>query len=101
MRIIVPYADYNTALCSAGLGSLADRRAAICANFISNARTSPPLSYILTNRCTIEHGYLLRSGQQRYEHTQRDLTTLLLYVFSKVYMTHHCNSGVLSCKSGV
>ena len=75
MRIIFPYADYNTALCSAGLGSLADRRDAICAKFISNARTSPPLSYILTNRCTIEHGYLLRSGQQRYEqvkgHTER------------------------------
>ena len=27
MRIIFPHADYNTALCSAGLGSLADRRA--------------------------------------------------------------------------
>ena len=75
MRIIFPYADYNTALCSAGLGSLADRRDAICAKFISYARTSPPLSYFLTNRCTIEHGYLLRSGQQRYEqvkgHTER------------------------------
>ena len=33
--------------------------------------------------------------------TRRDLTILLLYVFSKVYMIHHCNSGVLSCKSGV
>ena len=31
MRIIYPYADYNTALCSAELGSLADRRDAICA----------------------------------------------------------------------
>ena len=75
MRIIFPFADYNTALYSAGLGSLADRRDAICAKFISNARTSPPLSYFLTNRCTIEHGYLLRSGQQRYEqvkgHTER------------------------------
>ena len=75
MRIIFPYADYNTALCSAGLGSLADRRDAICAKFISKARTSPPLSYILTNRCTIDHGYQLRSGQQRYEqvkgHTER------------------------------
>ena len=104
MRIIFPNADYNTALCSAGLGSLADRRDAICAKFISKARTSPPLSYILTNRCTIDHGYQLRSGQQRYEQvkaTRRDLTILLLYVFSKVYMTHHCNSGVLSCKSGV
>ena len=49
MRIIFPYADYNTALC------------------ISKARTSPPLSYILTNRCTIDHGYQLCSGQQRYE----------------------------------
>ena len=27
--------------------------------------------------------------------TRRDLTILLLYVFSKVYMTHHCNSGVI------
>ena len=75
MRIIFPHADYNTALCSAGLGSLADRRDAICAKFISKARTSPPLSYILTNRCTIDHGYQLRSGQQRYEqvkgHTER------------------------------
>ena len=25
---------------------------------------------------------------------RRDLTILLLYIFSKVYMTHHCNSGV-------
>ena len=66
MRInLFHYADYNTALCSAGLGSLADRRDTICAKFISKARTSPPLSYILTNRCTIDHGYQLRSGQQR------------------------------------
>ena len=33
--------------------------------------------------------------------TNRTEVTLLLYVFSKVYMTHHFNSGVLSCKSGV
>ena len=77
MRIIFPHADYNTALCSAGLGSPADRRDAICTKFISKARTSPPLNYryILTNRCTINHGYQLRSGQQRYEqvkgHTER------------------------------
>ena len=75
IRIIFPHADYNTALCSAGLGSLADRRDAICAKFISKARTSPPLSYILTNRCTINHGYQLRSGLQPYEqvkgHTER------------------------------
>ena len=56
MRIIFPHADYNTALCSAGLGSLADRREAIFAKFISKARTSPSLSYILTNRSTIDHG---------------------------------------------
>ena len=71
MHIIFPHADYITALCSAGLGSLADRRDAICAKFISKARTSPPLSYILTNRCTIDHGYQLRSGQQRYEQVKR------------------------------
>ena len=70
MRIIYPYADYNTALCSAELGSLADRRDAICAKFISKARTSPPLSYILTNRSNIDHGYQLRSGQQRAEHVK-------------------------------
>lgn len=70
MRIIYPYADYNTALCNAGLGSLADRREAICAKFISKARTSPPLNYILTNRSTIDHGYQLRSGQQRAEHVK-------------------------------
>ena len=67
MRIIFPHADYNTALCSAGLGSLADGRDAIWAKLISKTRTSPPLSYILTKRCTINHGYQLRSGQQRYE----------------------------------
>ena len=33
MRIIFPNADYNTALRSAGLGSLADRCDAICAKF--------------------------------------------------------------------
>ena len=70
MRIIYPYADYNTALCSAELRSLADRCDAICAKFISKARTSPPLSYILTNRSTIDHGYQLRSGQQRAEHVK-------------------------------
>ena len=75
MRIIFPHADYNTALCSAGLGSLADRRDATCAIFISKAKTTPPLSYILTNRYIINHGYQLRSGQQCYEqvkgHTER------------------------------
>ena len=70
MRIIFPHADYNTALCSAGLGSLADRHDAICAKFISKARKSP-LNYILTNRCTINHGYQLRSGQQVKGHTER------------------------------
>ena len=39
MRIIFPHADYNTALCSAGLGSLADRRDAICAKFRLKAKT--------------------------------------------------------------
>ena len=68
MRIIYPYADYNIALCNAGLGSLADRREAICAKFISKARISSPLSYILTNRSTIDHGYQLSSGQQHAEH---------------------------------
>ena len=38
--------------------------------FISKARTSPPLSYILTNRSTIDLGYQLRSGQQRAEHVK-------------------------------
>ena len=76
MRIIrFPHADYNTALCSAGLGSLADRCDAICAKFISKAKTTPPLSYILTKRYIINHGYQLRSGHQRYEqvkgHTER------------------------------
>ena len=70
MRIIYPYADYNTALCSAELGSIADRRNAIFAKFISKARTSPPLSYILMNRSTIDHGYQLRSGQQCAEHVK-------------------------------
>ena len=74
-ELIFPHADYNTALCSAGFGSLADRRDAICAKFISKAKTTPPLSYILTNRCIINHGYQLRSGQPRYEqvkgHTER------------------------------
>ena len=75
MRIIFQHANCNKALCSAGLGSHADRRDDICAKFISKARTSPPLSYILMNRCTINHGYQLRSGEQRYEqvkgHTER------------------------------
>ena len=75
MRIIFSHADYNTALCSAGLGSLADRRDAICAKFISKAKTTPPLSNILTKWYIINHGYQLRSGQQRYEqvegHTKR------------------------------
>ena len=75
MRIIFPHADYNTALCSAGLGSLADRRDAICAKFISKAKTTPPLSNILTKWYIINDGYQLRSGQQRYEqvkgHTKR------------------------------
>ena len=55
LRIIFPHADYNTALCSAGLGSLADRRDAICAKFISKAKPTPPLSCILTNPCIINH----------------------------------------------
>ena len=75
MRIIFPYADYNTALCSPGLGSLADRRDAICVKFISKAKTTPPLSNILTKWYIINDGYQLRSGQQRYEqvkgHTER------------------------------
>ena len=74
MRIIFTHADYNTALCSAGLGSLAYRHDAICAKFISKAKTTP-LSYIFTNRYIINHGYQLRSDQQRYEqfkgHTER------------------------------
>ena len=41
------------------------------------------------------------SAMSKLKATRRDLTILLLCVFSKVYMTHHCNSGVLSCKSGV
>ena len=101
MRIIYPYADYNTALCSAELGSLADRRDAICAKFISKARTSPPLSYILTNRSMVINYVQASSALSMLKATRRDLTILLLYVFSKVYMTHHCNSGVLSCKSGI
>ena len=36
------------------------------------------------------------SAMSKLKATRRDLTILLLYVFSKVYMTHHCNSGVLS-----
>ena len=65
MRIIFPHADYNTAFCSAGLGPLADRRNAICAKFISKARTSPPLSYILTNWFTINHGYQLLNAMMK------------------------------------
>ena len=106
LRIIFPHANYITALCSAGLGSLADRCNAICAKFLTKARTSPPLGYILTNRCTINHGYQyyyvqVSSAMSKLKATWRDLTILLLNVYSKVYMTHHCNSGVLFCKSGV
>ena len=76
MRIIFPHADYNTALCSAGLGSLADGRDAIWAKFISKTRTSPPLSCILTKRCTINHCVQVSSAMRKLKATLRDLTIL-------------------------
>ena len=41
------------------------------------------------------------SAMSKLKATLRDLIILELYVSSRVYMTHHCDSGILFCKSGV
>ena len=77
-RMIFPHADYNTALCIAGLGSLADCRDATCAKFISKAKTTH-LSYIFTNRYIITMAIncvQVSSATSKLKATPRDLIIL-------------------------
>ena len=67
LRIIFPRLDYGSALGEARLQPLAVRRAELCSRFMSKARETEPLSYIVPRGTEVHHSYSLRTGNSRLD----------------------------------
>ena len=67
LRIIFPRLDYGSGLGEARLQPLAVRRAELCSRFMSRARETEPLSYIVPRGTEVHHGYSLRTGNSRLD----------------------------------
>ena len=67
LKIIFPRLDYGSGLGEARLQPLVVRRAELCSRFMSRARRTEPLGYIVPRGTEVHHGYSLQTGNSRLD----------------------------------